>query len=92
MISLGVTNAAGRYAIEFDFDAYANMTGYTYSYDASTKSETITHGNETFATRLNVKNEDGSWTITTTCASLGFSSKKLWSKDSNGNWTAPDVS
>lgn len=88
---LGVTNAAGRYTIDFNFDTYAAMDGYTYSYNKSTKLETITYNGNTFATRQNVKNSDGSWTIATTCSPLNFSSVKKWTKDASGNWSAPDV-
>jgi len=75
----------------FDFDAYANMTGYSYSYNKSTKVETITHNGSTFATRQNVKGSDGSWTITITCSPLNFASKKKWVKDASGNWSTADV-
>jgi len=91
VIRLGVTNAAGKQTTEFDFDAYANMTGYVYSYNASTMTETITKSGSTFATRINAKNSDGSWTVTINCAPLNFSSKKKWTKASNGNWSTSDV-
>lgn len=71
----------------FDFDTYANAAGYVYSYNSSTKEETIAYGGSTFATRTNVKN-DSSWAITTACSSMGVNVTKTWTKDSSGNWTA----
>ena len=88
---MGITNAAGRMVKEFDFDTYSNMTGYAYSYDKASKSETISKDGATFATRLNTKNADGSWTITINCQSLNFSSKKTWAKDASGNWSTVDI-
>ena len=75
----------------FDFDTYSNTTGYGYTYNSSTMTETITYDGSTFATRVNAKNSDGSWTVTTTCDSMGVASTKTWTKDSNGNWSSADV-
>lgn len=79
----GVGSSAGG---AFDFDAYANAAGYSYSYDSSTKAETITYGGSTFATRTNVKGTD-QWTITTVCESMGVNTTKVWTKTDSG-WTA----
>lgn len=75
----------------FDFDTYSNMTGYVYGYVSSTKTETITKDGTTFATRANVKNTDGTWTVTISCSSMNFNSKKKWAKDASGNWSATDI-
>lgn len=57
-----------------------------YSYDSSTKEETITYDGSTFATRTNVKGTD-QWTITTVCESMGVNTTKVWTKTDSG-WTA----
>lgn len=88
---MGVTNAAGRLTTDFNFDAYSDISGYLYSYNASTMLETITYDGSTFATRQNTKNSDGTWTIAIQCAPLGFTSSKKYTKDSSGNWTSVDA-
>ena len=75
----------------FDFDAYTGMTGYAYSFDKDTMVETITYENETFATRTNTKNADGSWTIAVLCESMNIASTKQYVKDASGNWSSSDI-
>lgn len=78
-----VSSSAGG---AFDFDAYANAAGYSYSYDKSTMTETITYGGSTFATRTNTKGTN-QWTVITTCSSMGVNTTKVWTKTDSG-WTA----
>jgi len=75
----------------FDFDAYANLSGYSYTYNKASGQEVISYSGSTFATRTSTKDSDGNWTITVVCSSAGINSTRKWTKDTSGNWSAVDV-
>lgn len=73
----------------FDFDNLSYRHGYTYSYTKieNTYTETLTNtlSQATYAERVSTKDEDGNWTIRTTCPLLEIDTTETWTKE-NGTW------
>lgn len=71
---------------KFDFDNLIYFKGHKYSASKTTNptvwTETITKTStqEVFATRVSTKGTEGSWTVVTTCVSLGISTSIVYSK------------
>lgn len=76
---------------EFDFDEYVENVGYSYSYNSSTRTETITHDGETFATRISATTSNG-YTISISCPSQNINQTSTYVKDESGNWSVTTAS